>query len=256
MATEPGVLVTRPAGQADALLEALAGAGLRAVHQPLLTLEPLPELAPQARQAVIDLDRYQHVIFVSANAVHFGMELIGNYWPQLPVGLAWYGVGVTTATLLREFGLDPISPPLQMDSEGLLAMESLQQVAGDRVLIVKGIGGRGKIAEVLAQRGAQVDELPCYRRYCPTLVPGQLAATLGQESINVVLISSGEGLENMLSLLSAAETTKFRDIELIVPSPRVAALAQQAGFPRVMTADNASDAAMLEALRRWRAGDK
>ena len=46
-----------------------------------------------------------------------------------------------------------------------------------------------------------------------------------------------------------------RDIGLVVPSPRVAKLAQQAGFNDVVTAANASDAAMLQALQQWRAGD-
>lgn len=249
------VLVTRPAGQADGLMKGLAEAGFSAVHQPLLEVSPLPRLSARARQSVIDLDQYQHVIFVSANAVYFGMDLIGDYWPQLPVGLSWYGVGITTATLLRQYGLDPLSPPERMDSEGLLALEPLSHPQGDRVLLVKGSGGRGKIAGVLRERGALVDDLACYRRGCPALPPGALARCLEVQQVEVAAISSGEGLENLLILLSAEETTKFTNIGLVVPSPRVAALAQQAGFRSVITAENASDRAMVDALLRWRAGD-
>ncbi len=249
------VLVTRPAGQADALLAALSQAGMEAIHQPLLEVAPLPALDAASREYVLDLDRYRHVIFVSANAVYFGMDVIADYWPQLPVGLNWYGVGITTASLLQSHGLDPLSPTERMDSEGLLALAPLARVAGERVLIVKGLGGRGKIAAELRERGAQVDELACYQRGCPQLPPGEMARLLEERGVEVVAISSGEGLENLLTLLSAAETTKFRGIGLVVPSPRVAAMAQQAGFRRVIVADNASDGAMLEALLRWRAGD-
>ena len=69
------------------------------------------------------------------------------------------------------------------------------------------------------------------------------------------MISSGEGLNNMLTLLSDKETTKFRDINLIVPSDRVAEEAQEAGFSHVTTAANASDGAMLEALLQRRVGE-
>jgi uroporphyrinogen-III synthase len=41
---------------------------------------------------------------------------------------------------------------------------------------------------------------------------------------------------------------------LIVPSARVAAMARDAGFDQVVTAENASDEAMLSALRTWQSG--
>ena len=55
----------------------------------------------------------------------------------------------------------------------------------------------------------------------------------------------------MLTLLSPAETSKFVGITLLVPSQRIAGLAREAGFKRVITAENASDAAMLRALGDW-----
>jgi len=249
------VLVTRPAGQAQPLLAALRADGIAALHQPLLEVSPLPELPPRMRRCVLDLDLYQHVIFVSANAARFGLDCIDDYWPQLPAGVTWYAVGGATAASLEQRGLRPLTPATSVDSEGLLALPELARVAGQRVLIVKGEGGRGTLARVLAERGARVDELACYRRACPELPAGALASMLEEAAVGAVMISSGEGLQNMLALLSTEETTKFRDIGLIVPSPRVAALARDAGFSRVVTAENASDAAMLRALRQWRAGD-
>ena len=138
-----------------------------------------------------------------------------------------------------------------MTSEGLLALPSLQQVAGQRVLIIKGEGGRGALAAELGHRGARVDALACYRRVIPEFERGELAQKLSLWDIRLVMISSGEGLANLLALLSPAETTKFVAITLLVPSPRVAEMAQAAGFERVITADNASDSAMLRALAAW-----
>ena len=241
MAAEPRVLVTRPEGQAAPLLALLRQAGYQPLHQPLLTLVPLPTLPPEQRRLVLELDRYQHVIFISANAVRYGMTCIEDCWPQLPEGIRWYAIGGTTAALLAEHGVVPITPGGAMNSEGLLAVAELQQVAAER--------------DALSKRGASVDELACYRRRCPELAPGALAKTLGAGPVEAVLVSSGEGLQNLLTLLSREESTKFRDICLVVPSTRVAGMAREAGFRQVCTAANASDAAMLAALQQWRSGE-
>lgn len=247
-ASKGSVLVTRPAGQSAALCKAVEAAGYEAHCQPLLELQPLAQLPPSQRQLLLDLDRYQHVIFVSGNAVHFGMACIGDFWPQLPVGLAWYAIGEATADLLRDYGVKVITPGAAMTSEGLLAVPGLQAVRDERILIVKGEGGRATLREELERRGASVHELACYRRRCPALPPGELADRLGDWRIELVMISSGEGLANFKSLLRPAETTKFSGIGLIVPSERIARMAREAGFERIVTAENASDVAMLRAL--------
>lgn len=250
MAAE-AVLVTRPRGQAESLCAALKARGFRAYHLPLLQLEPLPALSRAARDKVLALDEYQHVIVVSGNAAQYGMARIDEFWPQLPQGPSWYAVGEATARTLLAHGIRALTPGSDMSSEGLLALPQLQAVSGQRVLIIKGEGGRGTMREQLGQRGARVDELACYRRSCPRYASGEVAEKLSQWLIEVILISSGEGLANMLTLLSPAETSKFIDITLLVPSQRIAGLAREAGFKRVLTAENASDAAMLRALGDW-----
>ncbi len=194
------------------------------------------------------------MIFISANAVRFGMVLVEDYWPQLPAGLSWYAIGAATADMLARHGIAAITPGNVMSSEGLLAVPALQHVNDQRVLIVKGEGGRDTLMTELTRRGAAVDELACYRRSRPELPAGALAAKLSRWGIDVIMLSSGEGLANLQVLLSPAETTKLKHIALIVPSQRVAQLAREAGFEQIVTAENASDMAMLRALRAWRPG--
>jgi uroporphyrinogen-III synthase len=249
------VLVTRPAGEvSETLCAAVRAAGYEVFSQPLLELHALPHLEVAQRQLVLDLDRYQHVIFISGNAARFGMALVEDYWPQLPVGLHWYAIGAATAAGLERYGIAPITPGSAMSSEGLLAVAQLQDVRGQRVLIVKGEGGRDTLREQLTRRGAAVDELACYRRHPPSLPEGELAARLVRWRIEVIMLSSGEGLANLQLLLSPAETSKLKAIGLIVPSQRVAQLARNAGFDQIVTAENASDVAMLRALQEWRPG--
>ncbi len=249
------VLVTRPAGEAaDTLCAAIDAAGYKAHSQPLLVLTACQQLPATQRQLLLNLDLYQHVVFISANAVHFGMALVEDCWPQLPTGLNWYAIGAATAAGLERFGIVAITPGSVMSSEGLLAVPALQQVREQRVLIIKGEGGRDTLATELGRRGAAVDELACYRRSLPLVPAGELATKVARWAIDVIMLSSGEGLANLQVLLSPAETTKLKHIGLIVPSPRVAHMAHKAGFEQIVIAANASDGAMLHALQEWRAG--
>lgn len=246
-----GVLVTRPAGQGDALCQGIDARGFSAHQLPLLALEPLPELPAAERSRVLALDEFQHIIFISANAVRFGMAMIENYWPQLPLGLNWYAVGDGTARALAAFGVTAQTPGPDMTSEGLLALPGLRGCGGERVLLVKGEGGRDALARELAARGARVETLACYRRVAPALTPEDFAAALARWDIGFIMISSGEGLANMLALLGPEETSKLQDVRLLLPSARVAEAATAAGFRQCLVAGNASDNAMLRALDAW-----
>jgi uroporphyrinogen-III synthase len=247
--TECSVLVTRPPGQGQALATALQQQGFRPVLQPLIEIEVMGEPSPQQRSILLDLDTYQHIVFVSANAIRHGMEWIENFWPQLPIGIHWYTVGKSSASLLQAYGLTVLQPGGEMSSEALLQLPHLQEVSGQRILLVKGEGGRTLIQAQLEQRGARVETLCCYRRRCPSLGAGELGQLLDSQDFTALLISSGEGLLNLVSLLGGRSPELAREISLVVPGNRVATMAHELGFVRVITADNASDEAMLQALK-------
>ncbi|MEM6773703.1 MAG: uroporphyrinogen-III synthase [Pseudomonadota bacterium] len=251
MGAEQRVLVTRPHGQADSLLEGLRSDGWTALHLPLIAIEEIDPLPGEVRQRILDLDLYAHVIFVSANAASIGASKIDDLWPQWPVRQRYWAVGKSTAAVLGKAGLRAESPEQNMSSEGLLAMKGLQAIDGDRCLLVRGEGGRTLIAETLRERGARVDELPCYRRVAVSYPPEEVNRLLGDELPELLLVSSGEGLELLSRLLRSRERTNLTDTTLFVPSLRVARRAHTLGWERVETVENASDAAMRAAAKRW-----
>ncbi len=244
----PAVLVTRPAGRADGLLATLEQQGYRCLHQPMLTLEPLLELTPSQQELLLNADRYQHIIFVSLTAIELGMDWLEHYWPQVPTGINWYAVGHSSAQRLGEFGVVPRLPETDMNSEGLLDLPSLHQCAGQRVLLVRGEGGRTLLATELEARGALVDQLALYRRRGISLPPGKLYGALAREGVAVILLSSSEGLANLLDLLTPEETNNVTRMTILVPSSRVEQSARKAGFRHVVVAADASDQSMLQAL--------
>lgn len=251
MGAEWRVLVTRPAGQADGLIDALREAGWQPRHLPLLYIEAIEPLDGVMRQRILDLDRYDHLIFVSANAARIGCERIEELWPQWPVGQRYWAVGRSTSQVLERAGLAADCPDGDMSSEGLLALPGLARVRDRRCLIVRGEGGRTKIADTLRGRGAVVDDLCCYRRRMVAHEAAELAA-VGEHCPDLILISSGEGIEQLSGLLKPREHTNLAGATLLVPSGRVAKVAEGLGWRDVQTVDNASDAAMLAAAEHWR----
>lgn len=252
MAADGPILVTRPEGQVQGLQSALEGQGLHTRHLPLLAIEATDPLPGTEHQKILDLDLFDHLIFVSANAARIGLERIDEYWPQMPMGQRYWAVGVSTAKVLERAGLVAARPETDMSSEGLLAMPGLMAVDGQRILIVRGEGGRTLIADTLTERGANVSSLCCYRRGPVPYEQDRLLREFTAEPPSLVLISSGEGLSHLSGLLSPQEHTTLARIALVVPSPRVAEQARAQGWREVMQADNASDEAMLAAVQAWR----
>lgn len=252
---KPRLWLTRPAQQAPATARQFAALGFTVVPVPVLEVVPLAEAAQihAARARILDFDRYDFAIFVSQNAVAYGAALLDDYWPQLPLHSRFLAVGQATAQALAVAGLPVVSKlPLNsaMNSEALLALPELAQVEGQQVLIFRGLGGRDHLAHSLRARGARVDYCELYRRQCPAQAARQVADAL---ALGAAWLSahSGESLHNVHALLQAqAPAADWLQWPLLVPGARVAALAGELGFQQILTADNATDQAMVARLQQ------
>jgi uroporphyrinogen-III synthase len=248
------VIVTRPLAQAVPWAEQLRALGAEVECIPLLEIRPLIDSEQQQaiKNCILELDRYQKIIFVSQNAVEYGCDWIENYWPQLPQGVKFFAVGDTTARQLqaRDFPVTDLaqSQTGAMTSEALLQSPGLQSVTGERILIMRGQGGRPQLGQVLAERGAQVDYCELYQRALPESARANFTHQLASADNLPVIITlhSGEALENLQRV--AERQSALHHCYLLVPSLRVAELAHAAGLRRIETAQNATDACMLQGL--------
>ncbi|MCU0235281.1 MAG: uroporphyrinogen-III synthase [Thermoanaerobaculales bacterium] len=239
-----GVLVTRPAHQADRLCRLIEAHGGRAVRFPAVEIQEPRELE-SARSLLAAANGFDLLVFVSANAV----ERAADHLPS-PLRAWMAAVGEATARALRRHGLEPsILPVGSADSEGLLAAPGLADVTGKRVLIVRGEGGRPLLGDALAARGAEVRYAEVYRRALPAADPAALLAGW-RETVHVVTVSSRELLDNLLVLLGDAGRARLLATPLVVISDRLAAAARTAGFTRVAVAASALDEAVLEGILR------
>lgn len=262
------VVITRPEAQAAVWHEQLQTLGFNCARLNLLEILPVTaeDKIRAIKNKILDFDLYQKVIFVSQNAVEYGMDWLEDYWPQLPMGIDYFAVGATTAKKLASYGVAvqdlAVSASGGMTSEDLLSAEHLQEVDGEKILIFRGCGGRGHLAEELRKRGAWVDYCELYERGLPAAAREQLIQLLAvTESSNAQIIlslHSGESLQNLPGVLAQLPFAQQEGARawmhnnlLLVPSQRIVDAAQAAGFKRIICAENATDNAMTAALLNY-----
>lgn len=252
------IVVTRPSAQAELWAARLRTMGAETTVASLLEIIPVSQDAQirAIKNCILDLDSYRKAIFVSQNAVEHGFDWIDNYWPQLPIGVDFFAVGETTAKQLQHRGAQVTdlaqSQTGAMTSETLLQSPALHSVAGEKIVIFRGVGGRPHIGEVLSTRGAQVDYCELYERVLPVESKQKFAQLLSGNKRHLVLVlHSGEALENLQTIvreLGVDQRVITATVYVLVPSQRILELAQAAGFNNVLAAQNATEASMLQGL--------
>jgi len=235
-----GIVVTRPAAQARRLADLIAAAGGTPILFPLIDIRAARDVTA-ARQRFARIDDYDIVAFVSANAVEHGCALLPR-GASLPPSLCVVAVGAGTARALKARGVGQVlMPDERQDSEGVLALPQLASVAGRRVLIVRGVGGRELLAETLTARGARVEYAECYERMPPSASPALLMDAWRARSLHAVTITSSEGLRHLFGMLPDAGRACLRATTIFVTHARMRDAARSLGLDDVVMAEQGDE---------------
>lgn len=241
------VLVTRPAHQALPLCQLIEHAGGTAVRFPAIEIAPPTDTV--ALERLLDrLDRFDIAIFVSPNAVTRALDALRVRQQTLPPRMTVACVGAGSARALAEGGVAAVVTPARSDSEGLLEVAPLRAVAGQRIVIFRGEGGRELLADTLRQRGADVEYAECYRRQRPRVDAGAVTRDFMRGRIDVVTATSADALRNLHDMLDALAVSRLQKTPLVVVSERICELAHELGHDGPLAvATDASDQAILAA---------
>lgn len=244
------IAVTRPRAQAAPLAEAIAAAGGLPLIVPLLEISAAADPRPLA-EAAARLADYALAVFISPNAVNHALPMLLAQGPW-PAASRPAAVGQGTLRALAERGIPGgIAPTERFDSEALLALPELaaENIAGRRVAIFRGDGGRELLADTLRKRGAHVDCIACYRRSGPADLTPLLAAWRSGR-LAAMTVSSSEGLRHLAEALDADGLEFLRRTPVFVPHARIAETARDAGIVRVILTD-AADAGLVAGLHAY-----
>ncbi|MGH8427686.1 MAG: uroporphyrinogen-III synthase [Gammaproteobacteria bacterium] len=228
------LVVTRPTAADDGLAPRLAAAGAEVLHFPAQVIEPLCDPAPSG-----DFDI---AIFTSPAAVAHGFERIADL---LPPRLAAVGRG--TARRLEAAGAEHVLLPRA--GAGLLALlrePELQELAGQRVLLVGGKPLNRRSVLTLTRGGAKVMPWLVYERR-PVRRAEPLVEWIRSGEANAIIVSSVAAVV----ALAALPGVDLGAVAWICSSPRVAGAVERGGGRPSAVADSADDAELAAAATRW-----
>ncbi|NOG60590.1 MAG: uroporphyrinogen-III synthase [Proteobacteria bacterium] len=243
------ILVTRPRHQADQLCDFISHAEGEAILFPTIEIQPILN-SKILSDCFANIKQYDFVIFVSRNAVKVVFE---HYLqPELSSAIRLFAIGSGTAAALSEVNMNTVQHAgAKADSESLLLLPELQSelVLNKKVLIVRGVGGRELLADNLKKRGATVKYAEVYQRGMPEYDIQECHEIWQNKSPDAVIVSSNEGLENLLKLTVGQYQRKLLSTPLVTMSVRNADLAKELGFVSdIKVAKEKSDQGLLSAL--------
>jgi uroporphyrinogen-III synthase len=261
------VIITRPAADAPAWVDALQAAGYQALALPLIDVGPVSNLQP-VQQAWAQWPNFQAVMFVSAQAVRYFFErqpaemrtdaervddafqashsASSATWANAP---RCWATGPGTHKALLQAGVpeacidSPAAEAAQFDSEALWQRVSEKVKAGQPVLIVRGhdvnaqpdsaLNGTGRdwLAQQLQAAGASAKFVVAYERRAPVWSAEQKTQACEAAANGTVwCFSSSQAIQNLAQAMPAQNWAKAR---CIATHPRIAQAAQALGFGEI-----------------------
>jgi uroporphyrinogen-III synthase len=226
------IVVTRPPSQSDALAGELARLGATSLVVPLVRIELLEDKTALAA-ALGDLDRYDWVVFTSANGVAAVRGLAANLGEAKVAA-----VGPATAAAARALGVEPSFVPERFAAEEIVA--GLEPLSGARILVAQADIADPGLAEELRKRGAIVDAIPAYRTVEVEYSASELAEL---RSADVVVLASGSAARSLASRGGAGDGAL-----IVCIGPRTAEVAREVGLPVGLVAREATADGIIDAL--------
>ena len=246
-----GVVITRPTHQSQNLCKRIENSGGVAIRFPVLEILDPVDSGPLL-DLIDQLNSFDLAIFISPNAVHKVLNLLKprQKWPET-VQIA--AIGAKSAQALEQLGLKvDIHPGRRFDSEALLESDQLQNMNNQRVIIFRGDGGRELLGDTLKARGAEVTYANAYRREKPSTDNGALLYHWSRGEVDVILVTSVEGLHNLFDMVGKLGQMWLRKTPIISGSTRIANATLELGHKlQPIIATDPSDEAMFDALCHW-----
>jgi uroporphyrinogen-III synthase len=163
-------------------------------------------------------------------------------------GQTWCALGSGTAAALARVGIAPVETPTRMDSEGLLALPALADVAGRRIALLTAPGGRDRIAPNLRDRGAVLQRVDVYARVPIRPNAATLARLRRATGRWLVPLSSGDALQHLLATLPEDLAARLRGACVVAASARLADVARALGCSDVHLAAGPRPRQLLAAI--------
>jgi uroporphyrinogen III methyltransferase/synthase len=195
------IVVTRRPEQSAWLCARLGELGATVVELPLIEVAPPVDTKP-LDDALRAVDRYDWVVFTSANAVRAASERITDLGiaERTLTNRKIASIGPSTTRALRECfpGVAVSIEPARHDAASLLKGLATD-ARGRRFLLPSSDRARGTLAVGLREQGAQADVVVAYRTIAPADLGQKVLEGLRQRP-DLVIFASPSAVQNLLAV--------------------------------------------------------
>lgn len=244
------VLVTRPAGRAEAFVRALYARGVVPILGSTIVIEP-PDDRYAAVQAIDHLDEFRWVVFTSANAVDAFFERLASlesdarYLGKTRVA----AIGTKTSERLAHYGVRADLVPHAFISEEI--GRALIEVTSerDRILVYRAQDARDVLPQMLRDAGRDAVVVAAYKTRFESdpQFPEKVAAA---DVLTFTSASTVRGFAHLLGGESAA-VAAARGKVIACIGPIAADAAAQVGLQVHVVADVSTGDGLLDALEAY-----
>ena len=229
------VMVTRPRGESAALCARLMELGAEVLDQPAIEIGPPADWRP-VDAALTQLDRYDWLVFSSANGVSYFLDRLfaGGGDARRLGGMKLAAIGPGTAEALAPYGLRADLVPDEFRAEALAeALVAVCQGGGAagaapvRFLLVRASRGREVLAERLSAAGASVTQVVAYESCDVAAADPAIAAALAAGQVDWITVTSSAIARSLVRLFGE----DLRRARLASISPLTSGVLAELGFP-------------------------
>lgn len=235
------ILVTRPAEEAEELVELLVAKGAQVLVRPTVAYFPPTDEGPLV-EALGRLSGYSWLVLTSARAARALQGLPAGALGSIQVA----AVGHITARAVEQLGLSITLQAPGSSARSLAAELAAALRPGDRVMYLRAERVSVDLAGILRGRGAAVDEAIAYRTGPPTEGVPDVEAALQRGEIDWITAFSGSALRHLAGALSTPEL--IGRARLATLGPATSREAERMGLTVHAQAHRPDASALVEAI--------
>ena len=216
---------------------------------PTIAVEPLNDYN-EVETAILQLARYQWVVFTSVNGVKF-------FWEQLRLigldarifgGMQIAAIGPATADELRARGIEPDFIPEKYVAEHVVEGLLKLGIAGSDVLIPRAKVAREVLPKELKEAGCNVTVLPVYETRLVQASGDEIVASLDNGDIQYVTFTSSSTVENFFELVDSEVFRKYPDVKIASIGPVTTETVKRFGFTPDIEPEDYTIPGLVDAL--------
>jgi len=243
------ILVTRPRHQAREFAKLLETAGATAITLPTIAIVDPPDWGP-ADRAIADRENYQWLLLTSVNGVErFCRRLAEHRLTAADLAhLETVCVGPKTAGAATSLGFTCRSVAKEYAAEGILALFSGRNLAGQRFLFPRALKARELLPETLRKQGARVDLVPVYQTIFPETSAAELNRLLADDAVDIITLTSASTATNLARHCAPENLARLQRIPAVCIGPVTAEAAAKAGLKVAAVADEYTGEGLFRAL--------